>query len=39
MERDEYIRTLIEVLEILPPSMIVERISGDAPSDYFIGPS
>ncbi|MFN0020833.1 MAG: TIGR01212 family radical SAM protein [Pirellulaceae bacterium] len=39
MERDDYVRTLVDVLEILPPEMIVERISGDAPPDYFIGPS
>jgi len=39
MERDDYIRTLVDVLEILPPTMIVERISGEAPPDYFIGPS
>jgi radical SAM protein (TIGR01212 family) len=39
MERDDYIRTLVDVLEILPPEMIVERISGDAPPGYFIGPS
>jgi uncharacterized protein len=23
----------------LPPEVIVERVSGDAPGDYFIGPS
>lgn len=39
MERDEYVRTLVDVLEMLPPRMVVERISGDAPGDYFIGPS
>jgi radical SAM protein (TIGR01212 family) len=39
IERDDYIRTLVDFLEILPPGMIVERISGDAPPDYFIGPS
>jgi radical SAM superfamily enzyme len=39
MERDDYIRTLVDFLELLPPTMIVERISGDAPPDYFIGPS
>ena len=39
MERDEYIRTLVDFLELLPPDMIVERISGDAPPDYFIGPT
>jgi uncharacterized protein len=39
MERDAYIDVLINFLELLPPEMIVERISGDAPPDYFIGPA
>jgi radical SAM protein (TIGR01212 family) len=39
MGRDEYISTLVDFLELLPPTMLVERISGDAPGDYFIGPS
>jgi uncharacterized protein len=39
MERDEYIHTLVDFLELLPPDCVVERISGEAPSDYFIGPS
>jgi radical SAM protein (TIGR01212 family) len=39
MGRDEYIQTLIDFLELLPPDMVVERISGDAPPDYFVGPS
>jgi uncharacterized protein len=39
MGRDEYIRTLVDFLELLPPEMIVERISGDAPPDYFVGPT
>jgi uncharacterized protein len=39
MGRDEYITTLIDFLELLPPEMVVERISGDAPPDYFIGPT
>jgi hypothetical protein len=39
MERDEYLATLIDFLELLPPEMVVERISGDAPPDYFIGPT
>ena len=38
IERDEYVATVIDFLELLPPSTIVERISGDAPHDYFIGP-
>jgi len=32
------VRTVVDVLELLPPHMIVERISGDAPPDYFVGP-
>lgn len=39
MEFDEYIEVLVDVLERLPPSVIVERISGDAPDDFFLGPA
>jgi radical SAM protein (TIGR01212 family) len=39
LERDEYIATLVDFLELLPPSCVVERISGDAPRDYFIAPA
>jgi radical SAM protein (TIGR01212 family) len=39
MERDEYVRTVVDFIELLPPTMVIERISGDAPPDYFIEPS
>ena len=39
MPRDAYLHALADILEILPSSTIVERISGDAPPNYFIGPS
>ncbi len=39
MSRRDYVRTLVDVLELLPPTTIVERVSGDAPPDYFIGPA
>lgn len=39
IDRDDYIRVLVDSLELLPSSTIVERISGDAPPDYFVGPS
>jgi radical SAM protein (TIGR01212 family) len=39
MGRDEYVRTVVDFIELLPPTMVIERISGDAPPDYFIGPS
>jgi radical SAM protein (TIGR01212 family) len=37
--RDDYVRTVVDFIELLPPTMVIERISGDAPPDYFIGPS
>ncbi len=39
MERDEYVKTLVDFLELTPANVIVERVSGEAPGDYFIGPS
>jgi radical SAM protein (TIGR01212 family) len=39
MERAEYIATVVDFLELLPSTILVERISGDAPPDYFIGPA
>jgi radical SAM superfamily enzyme len=39
MERDEYVETVVDFIELLPPTIIVDRISGDAPPDYFIGPT
>ena len=39
MERDEYLETVIAVLELLPPRVVVERISGDAPPTYFVAPA
>ncbi len=39
LERDEYLAILVDFLELLPPETIVERISGDAPPDYFVGPA
>jgi radical SAM protein (TIGR01212 family) len=39
MGRDEYLATLIEFLELLPPSTLIERISGEAPPSFFVGPT
>jgi radical SAM protein (TIGR01212 family) len=39
MERAEYVQTLVDFIELIPPTTIVDRISGDAPPDYFIGPT
>jgi radical SAM protein (TIGR01212 family) len=39
MERAEYVSTVVDFIERLPPTVIVDRISGDAPPDYFVGPT
>ncbi len=39
MQRDAYVQVLVDFLELLPPEMVVERISGEAPPQYFVGPS
>jgi uncharacterized protein len=39
LERDQYVEALIDFLELLPPEMIVERIGGDAPPEYLVGPA
>jgi len=38
MERDDYVRAVVDFLELLPRRCIVERVTGEAPKDYFIGP-
>lgn len=38
MERDAYIDLVIRQLEVLPPHIIVQRLTGDAPKDSLIAP-
>lgn len=39
MEREAYVQTVVDVLELLPPECLVERISGDAPPKYLVAPN
>jgi len=39
MEQDEYIEVLADFIERLPPEMVIERISGDAPPKNFVAPA
>ncbi|MEO1524092.1 MAG: TIGR01212 family radical SAM protein [Planctomycetota bacterium] len=39
MERDAYVQTVVDFLERLPPEMVIERISGEAPAGYLIAPA
>ena len=38
MQLDDYIQTVVDFLERVPPETVVERISGDAPADFLIEP-
>jgi radical SAM protein (TIGR01212 family) len=35
----EYIQYVVDFLEALPATVVIERLSGDAPPEYLIGPS
>lgn len=39
MERSDYVRSVVDFLELLPPRCVVERVSGEAPPKYLIGPA
>ncbi|GED14236.1 TIGR01212 family radical SAM protein [Aneurinibacillus migulanus] len=38
LEQDQYVRLIADALEILPPEMVVHRLTGDGPPDLLIGP-
>ncbi|HYT93619.1 MAG TPA: hypothetical protein VEL76_33175, partial [Gemmataceae bacterium] len=38
LELDEYVGLVCDFLERLPPSMVIHRLSGDAPPDYLVAP-
>lgn len=39
MGRQDYVRAVVDLLRLIPPEVIVERVSGDAPPDYLIAPA
>lgn len=38
LEKGEYVNLIADTLELLPPDMIIHRLTGDAPRDLLIGP-
>jgi radical SAM superfamily enzyme len=38
MELPEYVQVVCDFLERLPPTMVIHRLSGDAPPDYLVAP-
>lgn len=39
LEFEEYIALVCDFLERLPPAMVIQRLSGDAPPDYLVAPA
>jgi len=38
MSKEDYVSLIADILEILPPEMIIHRLTGDGPPDDLIGP-
>jgi radical SAM protein (TIGR01212 family) len=39
MSRNQYVTTVCDILEILPPEMVVQRLTADGYKDIFLGPA
>ena len=39
MNREEYVGTVCDILEILPPEMVIQRLTADGYRDIFLGPA
>jgi radical SAM protein (TIGR01212 family) len=39
LELAEYVEVVCDFLERLPPTMVIHRLSGDAPPDYLVAPA
>jgi len=38
-DRDEYVDRVVDFLEELPPECVIDRLSGDAPPEFLVGPA
>lgn len=38
MTKEEYVSLVVDILEILPPEVVIHRLTGDGPPDVLIGP-
>ncbi|MFO0966909.1 MAG: TIGR01212 family radical SAM protein [Gemmataceae bacterium] len=38
LDREEYVELVCDFLERLPPRMVIQRLTGDAPPDYLVAP-
>lgn len=38
LDREEYIQTVCDQIELLPPDIVIERLTGDGDSEYLLAP-
>lgn len=38
LEKDEYVELVADILEMLPPQVVIHRLTGDSPRELLIGP-
>ena len=38
LTQDEYVSLVVDILEILPPPVVIHRVTGDSPREALIGP-
>lgn len=38
LEREEYVRTVCDQIELLPPRCVIARVTGDSPTDCLVAP-
>ena len=39
MSKEEYVDTVCDILELLPPEMVIQRLTADGYKDIFLGPA
>jgi radical SAM protein (TIGR01212 family) len=39
MEKDEYVSTVCDILEVLPPGMVIQRLTADGYRDIYLAPA
>jgi uncharacterized protein len=39
ISKEEYVNTVCDILEILPPEMVIQRLTADGYKDIFLGPA
>ena len=38
LNKEEYVQLIVDSLELLPPDMVIHRLTGDGPKDTLLGP-